>query len=282
MYKKISYKLSILILFIICSNFLVSNSFANNDVKSKQKSNKGLQDSAQKKLRNIARMDDLLKNNPNEVLKVVDKRRALEGSFIATIEVVDKNLTTNKENKFLLNIGANQEKSFAIYQFPNNQKGQTILNLGQNLWIYIPSTSNPIKISPQQKLVGQASIADIVSLLYYKNYKVISYVKKNDAYVLKLENIGKNTAYNYIALFVDEKGFPLKAIFYSLSKKALKTMYFENIQQLGNAKRPAVMRIVNRLDKNLVTEVTFKSMEAKNIPQNHFNKEFIGRLASVY
>lgn len=50
MYKKISYKLYIVIFFIICANFLVSNSFANSDVKSKQKSNKGLQDSAQKNL----------------------------------------------------------------------------------------------------------------------------------------------------------------------------------------------------------------------------------------
>ena len=135
----------------------------------------------------FADISGLLKEDRDQVLKIVDGNRALEKSFISTIEVSDKDLSLSSENKFILRVVAEQEKSFAIYKFPSNQKGQTILNVGQNIWIYIPNTSNPIKISPQQKLVGQASIADIVSLLYYKNYTVASYNKENNNSLLASE-----------------------------------------------------------------------------------------------
>ncbi len=227
-------------------------------------------------------IEEILKKNPSEILRQVDASRAPNTSFLIDMEVIDENLGDKSKFVFNLKVGVDGDKSFAIYKSPATQKGNSILSIGTNIWIYVNGTKNPIKISPQQKLIGQASVADVMSLLYYPNYTVVSYKKDNQDYLLTLKAKDSKVSYDKLDLRLSDKLMPKEVIFYALSGKQIKIMRFKDEQELLGKNRPSKMIIEDHINKNLVTTVIFKSMEEKNISKSHFNKDNINKLSGLY
>ena len=50
------------------------------------------------------------------------------------------------------------------------EKGQKVLMVGDDFWIALPSSQRPIRITPAQKLLGDASTGDIATLTWAEDY----------------------------------------------------------------------------------------------------------------
>ena len=222
----------------------------------------------------------LLKKS-DALLKKIDEIRVPKTSFLINVEVVVFN--EQKKSYFNLIVGAKDGKSFAIYTSPKVHRGQTILSIKENIWLYIPGTSNPFRISPQQKILGQASAIDILSLQFYGNYTMSSYKDIKGSYLLKLKSKNKNVTYDSIALKVHKESLIIQKFdYFSLSGKHLKTIHASNIRQLAKRKRSSKFTIKDSLNKSLKTLIVYKSLHLKNIPKRHFSKPYIKELASHY
>ena len=50
------------------------------------------------------------------------------------------------------------------------EKGQKVLMVGDDFWIVLPTSQRPIRITPAQKLLGDASTGDIATLTWAEDY----------------------------------------------------------------------------------------------------------------
>jgi outer membrane lipoprotein-sorting protein len=130
-------------------------------------------------------------------------------------------------------------------------------------------------------MMGQASIADITSILFYPNYNVESHKATKQGYVLTLIAKNKTVAYSKIMLSIDKQGMPTRAEFYALSGRLLKTMEFSGVKSIGGYERPTQMKIVDEINNNLQTTVIFKTMEAKKFKESTFTKENLKRISAL-
>ncbi len=70
---------------------------------------------------------------------------------------------------------------YHVYTRPNRESlvvfksaveaGQKMLMMGDNYWLQMPKSRRPIRITPMQKLLGEASIGDISTLTWSQDYQ---------------------------------------------------------------------------------------------------------------
>lgn len=129
-------------------------------------------------------------------------------------------------------VKAVDDSSVAETLEPARTKGSKLLQVAHNMWLTRPGLSKPIPISPRQRMSGQASNGDIAATNYAADYAAqlnsTEALDGEPCHVLDLNAKHKRTTYDRIRYWVSVKrGVGLKAEFYSLSGKLLKTARFE-------------------------------------------------------
>lgn len=170
------------------------------------------------------------------ILKNADQARGggLPG-IIWEIRLASRDGTRIDEPQRLI-VKAVGESSVAETQEPPRFKGSKLLQVERNMWLTKPGLSKPIPISPRQRMSGQASNGDIAATNYAGDYDAQmsgeETIDGEPCHVLELTAKHKRTTYDRIRYWVSVKGeTAIKAEFYSLSGKLLKTAHFE----YGNA-----------------------------------------------
>jgi hypothetical protein len=132
-----------------------------------------------------------------------------------------------------MQVRAAGDNSVAETTYPPRAAGGRLLQLGRNMWYGRPDLQRSISISSRQKMVGPAANGDIASTNYRKDYDA-TFLREEDvegepAYVLDLVAKSRYTTYDRIVYWVSKSRMvPLKAEFYTVSGKVLKTAKFES------------------------------------------------------
>ena len=213
------------------------------------------------------------------LLKQADRAR---GGGLPGI-VWDIRLTSRDGDKIAepqrLQVRAVDDASVAEVLEPPRSRGSKILQVEHNMWLTRPGLSKPIPISPRQRMSGQASNGDIAATNYAGDYeaKLVSEEKLNGelCYVLELTARHKRTTYDKIRYWISvEREVGVKAEFYSLSGKLLKTALFkyDNTIQYGEKRIPFVSSMVIK-DALVDAETTMKfgTVVVKKIPSSEFD-----------
>jgi hypothetical protein len=178
-----------------------------------------------------------------------------------------------------LQVRAVDDASVAEVLEPLRSKGTRLLQVEHNMWLTRPGLSKPIPISPRQRMSGQASNGDIAATNYAADYeaKLIAEEKLDGelCYVLDLSARHKRTTYDKIRYWVSvAREVGIKAEFYSLSGKLLKTALFkyDNNIQFGVDSIPFVSSMVIR-DALIDAETTmhFGTVRVKKISSSEFD-----------
>ncbi|WP_224364469.1 outer membrane lipoprotein-sorting protein [Hyalangium versicolor] len=148
----------------------------------------------------------------------------------------------DSEPERLLTLKANATASLAETREPVRFKGSKLLQIDRNMWMSRPGLKKPIPISPRQKLSGQAAQGDIASTNYAVDYqgKLLREEEVNGepTYVLELTAINKFCTYDRITYWVSKQRLVgVKADFFSLSGKLLKSATFEYGNQITHEKK---------------------------------------------
>ena len=106
-----------------------------------------------------------------ELLQKADEYRNFKGKSFA----FDLKLTSiepgEAEKTFLLKAEIlNAHTSLIIYADPVSERGKALLMDKSNLWFHSPLSSKPIRITPQQRLLGEASNGDVASTDFSGDY----------------------------------------------------------------------------------------------------------------
>lgn len=227
-----------------------------------------------------------------DILKKADAIRNPDKPFsviTALTEYRDGKETSNMELTVYSreNPDNGQYQTLASYNAPAKDKGKVMLKNGNELWFYDPLSKASVRISPQQRLMGQASNGDVMTTNLHTEYKAelageetISDVDKNKVKCsrLELKSAANGSSYFRIEYWVDASNYrPIKAKFYSDSDRLLKIIYFGGYKTELGALRPTESVIIDGVDRGLVTKMFFSKYESKRMPKEWFQKDYLPR-----
>jgi outer membrane lipoprotein-sorting protein len=181
-----------------------------------------------------------------------------------------------------------QFRNLIRYVAPPRDAGKMVLLDEQALWFYDPASKASVRISPQQRLVGQASIADVLSVNLASDYRAVLVREEaiKDAagasrlcHRLELSETSPLAAYRRVEYWV-EKGtnHPLKARYYADSGRLLKTLYYKSFASSAGRVRPTQAVIIDGVNPALVTTVDFGDLRLQAVPESWFQREYLPRL----
>lgn len=218
------------------------------------------------------------------ILEKVDAIRSPSDNFVFTVKLQSQTSSSENESEFEVFV-RNSTKSLVLYRQPIKQRGRSLLLDGANMWIYIPGTSRPVRISPQQQLIGAVSNADVARVVFSLDYIAGSIEKQrlDDLPVLKLDLRARqnNVPYQRIDLWVAEKNLhPLKADFFSLSGKLIRTIQYSGYQNVLGKERPTILQISDAINPTIKATLSYSNFKIKDTPEEYYQPSYLGRLAN--
>jgi len=181
-----------------------------------------------------------------------------------------------------------QFRNLVQYVEPARDAGKRVLLDGHSLWFYDPDSKESVRISAQQRLIGQAAVGDILTVNLAADYtaSVLATEKIDDAthqprecWHLELKAANDVATYNRVEYWVEQGTFyPIKGKFYSDSGRLLKILYFRNFAERLGAVRPSEAIIIDAVDSSLATTATFGDYAWQDIPEAWFQRDFLPRL----
>lgn len=180
-----------------------------------------------------------------------------------------------------------QYRNLIRFVEPQRDAGKLMLNSGSDLWFYDPSSKASIRLSPQQRLLGQASNGDVVTVNLGKDYKaellgeeecVDGERVKRNCYKLGLAAVSADVTYHRVELWVDATSSrPIKARFFAESGHLLKTAYYRKFQPQLGSERPTEVVIIDGLDPSWVTVMRYADYAWREVPEAWLQRDYLPR-----
>src|SRR3954470_4444262 len=102
----------------------------------------------------------------DEILKRADLVRGPNDPFTLRMNVTAyRGKEVLNETSVLVN-SHDYARSLVEFVAPPRDAGRKMLRVSENMWVRIPSSRRAIRITPQQRLLGQASNADVMGTNY--------------------------------------------------------------------------------------------------------------------
>lgn len=162
-------------------------------------------------------------------------------------------------------------------------KGKVLLMVEEGMWFYLPSASRPIRVTPLQKLAGNASNGDVAqtdfAVLYSAKVVGEEAVDGRPAWVLELTARNKGATYRSARYWVTKDGLPLQAELRLTSDKPSKFVRFEEYQEVAGRRLLKRQTIVDLLRNDRPrTVLEYRNYGARELPDRFFNKNYLGEL----
>jgi hypothetical protein len=185
--------------------------------------------------------------------------------------------------------GSHQYKNVVRYVAPLRDAGKLVLLSASNMWFYDPASKASIRISAQQRLTGQASDGDVLTVNLARDYaaKLVGEETIQDAdhqaravWHLDLGAATDDAMYKRLEYWIEkENSHPIKAKFYSDSGRLLKIAYFRRYETQLGALRPTETIIIDAVDANLVTTIAYTGYRAEAVDDAWFQRDYLPRFS---
>jgi putative ABC transport system permease protein len=167
------------------------------------------------------------------------------------------------------------ENSLVTFLSPKT-KGQSLLMRGDDMWIYLPSVSRGVRITPIQRLLGNASNGDLARLRYAIDYAPSlageDTVNGVPCVVLDLRAMRKAATYQRIKYAVRKSdSMPLKADFFLASGRHIKTAFFDEPKSFDGHLTITRITIYDDLKTSSKTVMLFQDFTPQRIDDKIFN-----------
>jgi hypothetical protein len=230
------------------------------------------------------------------LLKAADQfRLASDEMQVETqISTYNRDGSKEKERRYMV-FSQKTHQSLVLMQSPA-EAGQKVLMLGDDFWMLMPGSQRPLRITPMQKLLGDASIGDIATMSWSQDYtgklvaeepcEALPAVGQTQAQTqtcvrLSLDARRKSAAYPHIDLWLGKaKHEPIKADLYVQSEKLAKRASFV----MDKTQVPAVvseMVLLDQLSSHKETRVRYLSRKSRSIPEQWLNPMFLAKNPSL-
>lgn len=230
--------------------------------------------------------------SPDEILAATDAIRNPGQPFSVTVTLTEFQSGKQVDASTLTSYSRAQQKggqfaSLIRFVLPQRDAGKLMLKNGNDMWFYDPVAKSSVRLSPQQRLLGQASNGDVATVNLAKDYSVTlageeevqdGERRTRKAHKLALTAMTPDVTYASIEMWVDtENSRPIKARFFAESTRLLKTAYYRRFQLQLGVERPTETVIIDGLNPQSVTLMRFTDYAARAIPETWMQRDFLPR-----
>ncbi len=211
------------------------------------------------------------------ILKTADKFRLPADSVqVKTRILLYKNGALDKERQYDVFLKPGR-RSLVLFRHAS-ERGQKMLMLDDKFWMVMPKSRRPIRVTPMQKLLGEASAGDIATMTWSEDYDASIMDGANaDAMKLELKAKRKGVTYKRIVLLLAKADYhPLSAKLYVSSGKLAKEASFKMGNIDGRAEVVSTT-LIDKVQKHKKTVIEYLSAQPRNISDKYFNPAFLVR-----
>jgi outer membrane lipoprotein-sorting protein len=160
------------------------------------------------------------------------------------------------------------DRGLVRYTAPPKERGTAYLRSGDSTWLYLPSAEKVVRVGAKQNFGGgDFSNADIFRLSLIEDYDPTlageEEVEGQPCYRLELKAKNRSIAYDRVVYWVRTDGtfYPVKADYYTLSGKNLKSLVLSQVKPLGGRLRPTLLTMESRVDEGSRTRLEFLTIQ---------------------
>ena len=233
-----------------------------------------------------------LAQSAQEIVAAADKVRNAEQSSRSTLVLTEYVSGQERSHStfvlFSKEDAAGNFRNLLQYVEPPRDAGKRVLLDGRSFWFFDPASQSSVRISAQQRLVGQAAIGDVLTVNLAVDYSATllgtesiddAARQKRTCWHLELKAATETAVYNRVEYWVEQGTFrPVKGKFYSDSGRLLKIIYYRNYMERLGAVRPAESVIIDAVDSTLATIAVFNESRFQDVPDAWFQRDYLPRL----
>ena len=187
---------------------------------------------------------------------------------------------TTRSYKFR-GLKSGNDKVRAWFFEPAAAKGQEMLRVGDNMWVYMPNLKRSIRIAARESFQGgDFNNGDILRVNYVVDYNA-KLVASDDAalWTLDLAVKTKEATYDRVKLWMSKnKRMPVRAEYYAASGKLLRSAKFEDVKTFRGFERPSRIMMRNELATQRFSELTMLDIKINvETPPQKFVIDDLGR-----
>ena len=206
-------------------------------------------------------------------------RLATSSAEVETRVRVFKGEALDKERVYRVDVRPGR-RSLVVSRSPV-EKGQKVLMLGDDFWIVLPASQRPLRITPAQKLLGDAAAGDVATLTWAGDYagEVTGeeVVGGEPCTRLELAAARRGVTYARITLFLSRAdAHPVAADLFVASDKLAKRATFE-MGMLAGQPGVVAMSLHDEIQTGRETRIEYLSRRPRELPEEYFNPVFLTR-----
>ena len=199
----------------------------------------------------------------------------------ATISLPDKD---DKVSELELLIG-NEDQQLVIFHDSSKAADRKFLMLGDKSWLLVPGSTHPIAISPNQRMLGSMSFADLGRINLIRDYTATvrdatepcTTEGSSDVPPCRVLDISASTRsapYAAGTLWINQDGLAVRAIFSLPSGKPAKAVEHQYVRKNGawTPARTSVQDLLLR-GKPMITTLEYLQHQPTSFPANTFDAE---------
>lgn len=165
------------------------------------------------------------------------------------------------------------------------EAGQRVLMLGDDFWLLMPGSQRPLRITPLQKLLGDASTGDIATLSWAEDYAGTLVGEEScdgtPCRHLQLKAVRPGVSYQRLELWLGKaRHEPLRAELYVQSDKLAKRARFV-LDRDHAPTQVAEMVLTDELSHGRQTRVRYLSRVPRRVPEAWMNPMYLARNPGV-
>jgi outer membrane lipoprotein-sorting protein len=215
------------------------------------------------------------------ILKRADTFRNGWPSYVLRVKITNFESGKADEEKLYEVSQKGTEKTYVEFMSPR-EKGQHLLMLGDDMWIYLPDTSRPVRITPLERLSGDASNGDVARTNYAADYTPVylrtEKVGAEECHVLDLTAKRKGATYQRILFWVRAlDARPVKAEFYLTSGKLIKSATFDDFMTVEGRNQLRRMTLYDEIRHNSHSVLEYSGIAPRELPDKLFYQGRTGR-----
>lgn len=175
---------------------------------------------------------------------------------------------------------------------PRRDAGKLMLRHGRDLYFYDPAAANTIRISPQQRLLGQASNGDVLSTNFSRDYRAQHMGREtiDDAarkpracHHVNLVAHGSNAVYPRAEMWIDEASSrAVRGRFYAAGGRLMKIAFYDSYREVIPGSVWATRTLmVDGINNSRITVMEFSGFRPMEMPDHWFQQSFLPRFQKV-
>ncbi|MGX9253757.1 outer membrane lipoprotein-sorting protein [Pantoea ananatis] len=218
-----------------------------------------------------------VQKDASEWFREISDLRGLSGSFSFSLQVTSYRDEVAEAQSQLEVLFQSHQQILILFRQPQNSAGRRILVEGDNMWLTLPSSKRVLRVSPSQRLLGEASNGDVINTNFadYQLQQQQDVERDGKRYIaLTLVATNSRQSYQRVVYLIDpQSSLPSISLHYTASQKLIKEIHYENYVTTAGKPRVERLRLINPVQPDRYTIMQLSQFTARTFPAGIFKKE---------